>query len=611
MVAVALLLVGLAVAPAGAQEASTVRSPAVGAAPGSPAMSTARQSSARLAAAKAAAAPAVPRYDHVVVVIMENHSSDNIIANPAAPYINSLAAGGASMTQSYGVTHPSQPNYIDLFSGSDQGVVDDTCPPALFSADNLGAQLIAAGRSFVGYSETMPNAGFTGCSSGSYARKHNPWADFGNVPAASNQPLTSLPTDWAALPTVAMVVPNLDNDMHDGTIAQGDAWLHDHMDGYLQWARQHNSLLVLTYDEDDYHSSNRIPTLIAGAGVRTGLYPEHINHYNVLRTLQDMYGLTPLANSATAGPIVDVWDSSPVDQPPVAAFSGSCIQLVCSVDAGTSSDPDGTIDGYTWDWGDGATSSTATASHAFGTAGAKNVTLMVTDNLGRTGSVSKTLTASSPSGQPFAADSFGRTRLTGWGPADVGGTWTVSSTPNSSVGGGTGALVVGLGQTNTAMLPAVSSSDSDLQTTFSVDKVPTGNGVYLSIIGRHTGTNLEYSARVMVRSDGQLGLLLTSLAGSATVVTLKPQIIVPAVSTTNSAAVKVRLQVTGASPTTIRAKVWPATGTEPAAWQQTVTDSYPTLQGPGSVGLSPYLSSSSTVAPITLRFSGFSVRPTN
>ncbi|MET0866236.1 MAG: PKD domain-containing protein [Nakamurella sp.] len=589
-----------------AQQPSTALAPARSASTTAPA--PARSASA---SAQAATAAAIPQYDHVVVVIMENHSADNIIANPAAPYINSLAASGASMTQSFGVTHPSQPNYIALFSGSQQGIIDNSCPNT-FSSDNLGAQLIAAGKTFVGYSETMPSAGYNGCTSGAYARKHNPWVDFSNVPAASNQPLTSLPASWAALPTVSIVVPNLLNDMHDGTIGQADSWLQNRFDGYLQWAKQHNSLLIVTWDEDDNNSSNRIPTIFAGAGVRPGQYPQLINHYNMLRTLQDMYGLPPLANSATAGPIVDVWDAAPANLPPVASFTGSCAQLVCSVNGTASADPDGSVASYTWDWGDGATSSSSTASHTFQAAGTKTVTLMVTDNLGRTNSTSRQLTATGPAGsQPFVVDSFARTMLTGWGTADVGGAWTVSSAGNSSVGGGLGSLRLAAGQTITATLPSVSSSDSDLRTTFSVDKLPSGNGIYLGLIGRRVGTNLEYGARVMVRSDGQLGLLLTSLAGSATMVTLKPQVIVPGVGTANAVPVRARLQVTGRSPTTIRAKLWPASGVEPVAWQLSATDSFTALQAPGSVGLSPYLSSSSTVSPVTVRFADLSARPAN
>ncbi len=595
LLAAAVAVATIVIAPAGPAGASTPRS----------AVHPAEQ-------ALAAAAPAVPRYDHVLMVIMENHSADTIIPNAAAPYINSLATTGASMTQSFGVTHPSQPNYLALFSGSTQGVVDDSCLGTI-NADNLGAQLISAGQTFVGYSESMPSAGYTGCTAaGGYARKHNPWVDFPTVPAASNQPLTALPTDWAALPTVSIVVPNLQNDMHDGTIGQADSWLHDRFDGYLQWAKTHNSLLVVTFDEDDYKAANRIPTIFAGAGVRAGQYPEHVTHYNVLRTLQDMYGLPPLANTVTAGPIVDIWTSSPVNQPPVASFTGSCVQLVCSVDANASTDAEGPLASYAWDWGDGTSGAGVTASHTYPAPGAKTVTLLVTDNLGATATTTRVVNASGPSnGQPFAVDTFARTRLTGWGAADVGGTWSIGTSANSSVAPGVGNLVVATGQTNSAMLPTVSSSDTDLQTTVAVDKLPSGNGVYLNVIGRHAGPNLEYHTRVMIRADGQLGLLLTSQAGSSTVATLKPQIIVPGVTMTNGAAARIRLQVTGINPTTIRAKVWQATAAEPAGWQLTTTDSFAGLQASGSVGVSPYLSSGSTVSPITLRFSNFSARPTN
>ncbi|HST46630.1 MAG TPA: alkaline phosphatase family protein [Jatrophihabitans sp.] len=257
----------------------------------------------------ATATSAVPRPDHVVVVVMENHSNSDVIGNSAAPYINSLAAAGANFTQSYAITHPSEPNYLALFSGSTQGVTDDSCPHT-FSTANLGAELIANSLSFTGYSESMPYDGYTGCSSGTYARKHNPWVNFTNVPASSNRTLDAFPSDYSQLPTISFVVPNLDNDMHDGTVAQGDTWLHDHLDGYVQWAMTHNSLLVLTFDEDDNSSGNRIPTVFSGASVQAGNYSERIDHYTVLRTLEDAYDLPYAGASASATPITDIWSTS-------------------------------------------------------------------------------------------------------------------------------------------------------------------------------------------------------------------------------------------------------------------------------------------------------------
>jgi acid phosphatase len=177
-----------------------------------------------------AATPTVPTPAHTLVVIMENHSYSEIMGSTADPYIHQLAASGALFTNSYAVTHPSEPNYLALFSGSTQGVTDDSCPHT-FSAANLGAELIAAHYRFGGYSESLPGAGWTGCSYGSYARKHNPWVNFPSVPSSANQPFTALPHLYSALPTVALVVPNLMHDMHDGTIAQGDQWLKTYLSG--------------------------------------------------------------------------------------------------------------------------------------------------------------------------------------------------------------------------------------------------------------------------------------------------------------------------------------------------------------------------------------------
>lgn len=267
-----------------------------------------------LAAAGAASAAPVPPFDHVVIVVEENHDFGNIIGNVDAPYINSLAASGANFIESYAIEHPSQPNYLDLFSGGNQGVTDDSCPHT-FSTTNLGSALIAADLSFAGYSEDLPAADPTACSSGAYKRKHSPWINFSNVPAASNQPLTAFPDDFTQLPTLSFVIPNQCHDMHGQTgctsnlVAIADAWLHDHLDAYVQWAPTHNSLFLLTWDENDGSIPNQIATVFTGALVVPGDYDERIDHFNVLSTLEAMYGL-PYTGSANADAVIgDVWDT--------------------------------------------------------------------------------------------------------------------------------------------------------------------------------------------------------------------------------------------------------------------------------------------------------------
>lgn len=250
----------------------------------------------------------IPRPDHVVIVVEENRAYRQIIGSPSAPYINALAQRGALFTESYGIRHPSQPNYLALFSGSTQGLTDDSCPHA-FGGANLGRALLDAGWSFAGYSESMPTNGFTGCNSGSYARKHSPWVNFTNLPAQVNRTFAEFPTNFDALPTVAFVIPNLDNDMHDGSVARGDAWLQTHLDRYVQWAQTHNSLLILTWDEDDRSENNHIATIFVGPMVQPGRYRGRINHYTLLRTLEDMFDLPHANQSTNTAPILNVWTS--------------------------------------------------------------------------------------------------------------------------------------------------------------------------------------------------------------------------------------------------------------------------------------------------------------
>lgn len=247
-----------------------------------------------------------PKYDHVVVVVEENHSYEDIVGNTEAPYMNALASQGALFADAYGVEHPSQPNYLDLFSGSNQGVTNDSCPHD-FSAPNLASSLLQAGKTFIGFSEDLPSIGYTGCASGTYRRKHNPWVDFANVPHSVNLPMRDFPNDYAKLPTVSFVIPGLETDMHDGTIAAADAWLKTNLSGYLDWAMNHDSLLVITWDESEGSAGNHIPLIIAGAGVEPGIYGGRVDHYSLLRLLEEMYDLPLIGGSASANPIDGIW----------------------------------------------------------------------------------------------------------------------------------------------------------------------------------------------------------------------------------------------------------------------------------------------------------------
>ncbi|MGO8851882.1 alkaline phosphatase family protein [Mycobacterium sp.] len=251
---------------------------------------------------------AIPQASHIVIVVEENRSQNNIIGNKSAPFINALAANGAMMAQSFAETHPSEPNYLALFAGNTFGVTKDSCPVDAGAAPNLASELLAAGYTFVGFAEGLPAVGSTVCNAGKYARKHVPWANFSNVPPANSLPFSAFPTgNYAALPTVSFVIPDNDDDMHDGSVAQGDAWLNRELSGYANWAVANNSLLIVTWDEDDNGSHNQIPTVFYGAHVRPGTYNEQISHYNVLSTLEQMYGLPKTGYAVNAPAITDIW----------------------------------------------------------------------------------------------------------------------------------------------------------------------------------------------------------------------------------------------------------------------------------------------------------------
>src|SRR5262249_2041976 len=183
--------------------------------------------------------PGVTPPDHIVIVIEENHSFSEIIGSSSAPYINGLAKQGALMTNSFAIEHPSEPNYLDLFSGSNQGITKDGVNnPGSLSAPNLGQELLAKGLTWGAYVE-----GLTG--GGNYDHDHAPWDLFNNdgSPGAEHD-FSAWPTDFTQLPKVSIVTPNLQDDMHDGTIQQGDTWLQSHIDAYAQWAKTHNSVLL-------------------------------------------------------------------------------------------------------------------------------------------------------------------------------------------------------------------------------------------------------------------------------------------------------------------------------------------------------------------------------
>ena len=262
-----------------------------------------------LTLAPVAHAGRLPRPDHIVVVIMENRGYSQIMdMRNGNSYIHALARRGVLFTQSYGVTHPSQPNYLALFSGAMQGITNNACPNS-FNTDNLASTLLDAGLSFASFAETLPATGDLSCMSGAYQRKHNPLSNWQGtrLPAGLNQRFADFPQDFSRLPTVSFVMPDQNHDMHDGSFSAADDWLKTRIAPYVDWAFKHNSLLILTWDEDDFNEGNRVVTILVGPMVQAGHSDQRIDHYNVLRTLLGFYGLPAPGAARDAETIKGVW----------------------------------------------------------------------------------------------------------------------------------------------------------------------------------------------------------------------------------------------------------------------------------------------------------------
>ena len=294
---------------------------------------------------------------------------------------------------------------------------------------------------------------------------------------------------------------------------------------------------------------------------------------------------------------------------PVASFTNTCSALSCSFDATGSTDPDGSVVAYAWTFGDGTTSALSAPAHTYPAAGTYTVSLTVTDNVGATATKTSTVTVTSPA--LYASDAFSRNVAAGWGAADAGGMWsTGGSAATFAVNGGVGSInMATAGSGPSIFLNSASSSNTDVVVVATTNKAPTGGGIHLSVIGRRVANVGDYRAKVHLLSTGRVGLSLLRISATGTETVLKAESIVSGLAYSALTGLRIRFQAVGTNPTTLRAKVWLNSGTEPAAWAASATDTTGAFQVPGSVGLMSYLSGSSTNAPTVARFDNFQAGP--
>ncbi len=261
----------------------------------------------------ASAQPAVPAFQHVVVIVFENKEYASVLGNSQAPTFNRMARRYATLTRYYGVAHPSLPNYLALVSGSTHEIASD-CTSCTVSGSNLADTLERAGKTWRLYAEGLPQPGFTGPFAGRYAKKHDPFVYFRDVAGDPRRlqrvaPLTQLHSDLAAyrLPDFAFVVPDLCHSMHDCSVQTGDRWLRAQLPPLL---RLTDTVVFVVFDEGstDARGGGHVPALALGTAVAPHTrFTAVTSHYGLLRTVEDAWGLERLGRSAQTRPITGVW----------------------------------------------------------------------------------------------------------------------------------------------------------------------------------------------------------------------------------------------------------------------------------------------------------------
>jgi hypothetical protein len=261
-----------------------------------------RAATAVLAAALCASAGAthravrLPHVAHVVVVVFENREESAIDNGDGSSPFERYASRYVDLSNYTAVTHPSLPNYLALVSGSTQGVTDDctSCGPWPRS---IGGLLTHAGRSWGGYAEGYP-------SSPLFAKKHMPFLYFADG-ASRVRPLARL--DARHLPAYSFVAPNLCHDAHSCPLASADAFLSHWLPPLLKVPR---TAVFVVFDEGttSIGGGGRIEAFVAGTAVKRHVAVERsVNHYTVLRTIEDLFGLPHLGLSREAKPLTGIW----------------------------------------------------------------------------------------------------------------------------------------------------------------------------------------------------------------------------------------------------------------------------------------------------------------
>jgi CSLREA domain-containing protein len=246
-------------------------------------------------------------------------------------------------------------------------------------------------------------------------------------------------------------------------------------------------------------------------------------------------------------------------------------------------------------------------------AGGDLVTATATDAGGNTSEFARSVVAGEAPpppapDEPLAEDGFARTLASGWGAAPTGGGYRLrSALADYAVNGAVGTMRLGAGVTREAWLAGVSALDTNAVARISLDGAPAGGSAFAYLTARRSAAGNAYRAKLRFAPNGAVFAQATRVVGGAET-GVGAEIQLDGLTHTAGAAYRVRMQVTGASPTTIRVTVWRDGDAEPAAPQLVRSDGEPALQAAGAPGMAAYLGGAATNAPLTVGFDDWSVR---
>jgi PKD repeat protein len=477
---------------------------------------------------------------HVVWVWMENRSYNDVIGSSSAPYLNSLAQQYGSATNAWGITHPSAPNYIGGLSGLPLAQLPATdCTTCTKPGPDLFTQV----SSWRAYQESMTTpCRRTQDSGGLYVPRHNPALYFTDITPASCKSndvnYAQLATDLAnhTLPAFSFISPNLANDMHDGSIPAGDAWLSANLPALLNSPEftSGSTVVIITFDEgsaggalkgvdctNTTSQSCHIPLLIISPYSVGTTSTRQLTLYSTLRATEDLLGVRELGLASSAPDLLADFGLAAPDPPPSqAALSVTCVLLSCTADASASTLPG--ITSYQWDFGDGSgvqTTDVASVVHHFASSGPYDVTVTVSDGAGTTATTSQQVTVASATATFTSSCSgltcaFDASASTAPGASITAYSWDFG---DGAVGSGVATPHVFTSPGTYPVVLSITDSNGDITTsTRNVTVVAPGNGIHFVASATSTANAKSQTVTIPSSVSEGNGLLLMATSAVAT-----------------------------------------------------------------------------------------------